>query len=196
MSIVEVDRRHHGEIDLTIQKANVLHSLPEQTTKGIIRQLHPSPLNPHVSSRPFALRCHQIQGRRSVLIKDMYSVPLPNPDPRTRSHRNTSSTATLLLNLIRLLASLLFPLVPVLNRKGKRIMHDLKLGADTSLDRLDDALGALCLLVLVLVCADDVDDGREGQFLELVGVLLDDGDALFEPAERRVAKLVGARQVG
>ena len=74
-------------------------------------------------------------------------------------------------------------------------MRNLQLGTNTRLDRLDDTLRALRLLVLILVCTEQVVDGREGELLELGGVFLDDGDALLELGERGVAQLVGARQV-
>ena len=133
----------------------------------------------------------------------MHHRPLPKAD--LPPHNPTSFTnapplpdkliAVLLLDLLGLLTRLLLSLVPVLNRKIERIMYDLQLGADSCLDRLDDALGALRLLVLILVCADDVDDGAEGQLLELVCVFFDDGDALFKLGQRGVTQLVGAGQV-
>lgn len=101
----------------------------------------------------------------------------------------------LLLNLIGLLARRRLSLVPVLYREVERIMCDLQLRANTRLDRLDKALWALRLLVLVLVSAVQVGEGRESKFLELGGVFLDDGDALLKLRERRVAQLVGTGQV-
>ena len=68
-------------------------------------------------------------------------------------------SADLLLQLVCLLARRLFPFVPVLDREVERIVRDLELGADARLDRLDDALRTLRLLVLVLVCAEHVVDG-------------------------------------
>ena len=67
-------------------------------------------------------------------------------------------SADLLLHLVCLLARRLFPLVPVLDSEVKRIVRNLELGADARLDRLDDALRTLRLLVLVLVCAEHVVD--------------------------------------
>lgn len=58
-------------------------------------------------------------------------------------------------------------------------MRNLQLCADARLDVLDKSLRALGLLVLILVCAEQVVDGREGELLELGGVFLDDGDALL-----------------
>jgi hypothetical protein len=91
-----------------------------------------------------------------------------------------SPIAILLLDLIGLVLRLLSPLIPVLDREVERIMRNLQLGADAGLDRLDDALGALRLLVLILVCAEQVVDGREGEFLQLGCVFFDDGDALLQ----------------
>lgn len=86
----------------------------------------------------------------------------------------------LLLHLVCLLARRLLALVPVLDSEIERIMCDLELGADTCLDCLEKTLWALCLLVLVLVCAEHVVDRREGELLELGGVFLDDRDALLQ----------------
>lgn len=101
----------------------------------------------------------------------------------------------LLLDLVGLLAGLRFPLVPVLDGEVESIVGDLQLGADAGLDCLDEPLRALCLLVLILVCAEDVVERGEGKLLELGCVFLNDGDTLLEPREGRVAQLVGAGEV-
>lgn len=103
--------------------------------------------------------------------------------------------AALLLDLVGLLARLLFPLVPVLHSEVECIMHNLQLSADPRLHRLDQSLWTLCFLVLILVCVDNIHNRLEGELFELVGVFLDNGDALLELRKGRVAKLVCAGQV-
>lgn len=118
-------------------------------------------------------------------IGPLKALPLPN----------NKGARVLLLDLVGLLASLRFPLVPVLDGQVESVVGNLQLSADAGLDRLDEPLWALCLLVLVLVCAEDIGERGEGQLLELGCVFLDDGDALLELGEGRVTQLVGARQV-
>lgn len=130
-----------------------------------------------------------------MLIKNIHRSVDLNSHFLPRLPKEAPTFAILLLDLLDLLASLLSPLVPVFNCEVECVMRNLQLGADARLECLDEPLGSLRLLVFILICADDVDDGREGELLELVGVFLDNGNALLQLRKRRVAQLVGTGQV-
>lgn len=121
--------------------------------------------------------------RRRYIEANHTQLTLTHRAAATLLQPSTSATA-LLLDLIRLLAGRLFPLVPVLDGQVERIVGDLELGADAGFHRLDETLRALRLLVLILVCAEDVVDGREGELLELGCVFLDNGHTLLQLGER------------
>ena len=111
-------------------------------------------------------------------------------------------------NLVKLVASLLLALLPVLDQEGISIHSDLQLGTDERSHVLHHtSVIALGLAVLVLPRAEDVfpplarklewqaDILAHGLF-ELRCVLLDDGEAGVDFGEGSITKLIGAGKIG
>lgn len=107
----------------------------------------------------------------------------------------TTFTSVLLLLLLNCLLGCLLALVPVGEEDIAGIRHDLEFGAYDDNARLDEAILALRLLVLILPCAGNVSVRCQCNFLDLGGVLLDDRQVSLELGESIVAYLVGTGQV-
>jgi hypothetical protein len=112
---------------------------------------------------------------------------------KTRKEKNRSQKARkpptasqsrqckgLLLDLVSLLLGLLLSLIQIGKHNITSIAQHPQLKADSSDTHLDEAIVVVRLAVLVLPGTLDIVDGRVGVLLELLGVLLDNGEVGLE----------------